>query len=343
MVPARDEESTLPALLESVRRLTVAVREVVVVDDASRDATAAVARALRSDRAPRGRPAPGLDRQGLGLPRRRAGDRWRPAALPRRRHEAGSGRAERPARGARRARRARVGPALPHRRAALRAAVGVLQRGRGPRHRRLPPPPPGPGHGVRSVPADLAGGLRAGGWPCLRPRRDPGRRPAGDRLPAGRPPDAVRRRRPLGADAELPRRRPAAGLRVDQELRLRCVGRRAPPHPRCRRLGQRPPRRRGRGGPGADREPWPATTSRSRTALLRCGRSPGWWSPGSCGRCCAGSGRSAGGPGRSSPCRCSRSTSSSRARLVRTVLRRSVRWRGREVRLDGRDSVEEGV
>lgn len=42
VVPARDEEATLPALLESLRGLPLC--EIVVVDDGSRDATAAVAR-----------------------------------------------------------------------------------------------------------------------------------------------------------------------------------------------------------------------------------------------------------------------------------------------------------
>ncbi|GAA5116500.1 glycosyltransferase family A protein [Alloalcanivorax gelatiniphagus] len=46
VVPARDEAATLPALLDSVRRLTVAAPpEVVVVDDGSADGTSAVARA----------------------------------------------------------------------------------------------------------------------------------------------------------------------------------------------------------------------------------------------------------------------------------------------------------
>jgi 4,4'-diaponeurosporenoate glycosyltransferase len=45
VIPARDEESTLPALLDSLQRLTVEVRDVVVVDDDSRDSTASVARA----------------------------------------------------------------------------------------------------------------------------------------------------------------------------------------------------------------------------------------------------------------------------------------------------------
>jgi 4,4'-diaponeurosporenoate glycosyltransferase len=43
VIPARNEESTLPALLESLRQLTVEIRQVVVVDDDSRDATAPVA------------------------------------------------------------------------------------------------------------------------------------------------------------------------------------------------------------------------------------------------------------------------------------------------------------
>lgn len=44
VVPARDEEATIVPLLESLRQLTVHVSDVVVVDDGSRDATAAVAR-----------------------------------------------------------------------------------------------------------------------------------------------------------------------------------------------------------------------------------------------------------------------------------------------------------
>ena len=43
VVPARDEAATLPALLASVRALTVDVGDVVVVDDGSRDATVTVA------------------------------------------------------------------------------------------------------------------------------------------------------------------------------------------------------------------------------------------------------------------------------------------------------------
>ncbi len=45
VVPARDEEENVPALLQALSLSEVAVREVVVVDDGSRDATAAVARA----------------------------------------------------------------------------------------------------------------------------------------------------------------------------------------------------------------------------------------------------------------------------------------------------------
>ncbi len=43
VVPARDEEATLPQLLASLRALATPVREIVVVDDGSRDDTAAVA------------------------------------------------------------------------------------------------------------------------------------------------------------------------------------------------------------------------------------------------------------------------------------------------------------
>ena len=57
VVPARDEEATLPALLASVRPLGVA--EVVVVDDASRDATAAVAREGGAVVVPASPPPPG--------------------------------------------------------------------------------------------------------------------------------------------------------------------------------------------------------------------------------------------------------------------------------------------
>ena len=58
VVPARDEEATLPALLGSVQRLTTGVREVVVVDDDSGDATAAVARSAGAVVLPAaGRPA----------------------------------------------------------------------------------------------------------------------------------------------------------------------------------------------------------------------------------------------------------------------------------------------
>lgn len=45
VVPARDEEASLPGLLDAVRRGTVTCAEVVVVDDGSQDGTAAVARA----------------------------------------------------------------------------------------------------------------------------------------------------------------------------------------------------------------------------------------------------------------------------------------------------------
>jgi 4,4'-diaponeurosporenoate glycosyltransferase len=59
VVPARDEEATLPLLLESLRRLTVDVCDIVVVDDGSRDATAAVARSAGAVVLPAGTPPRG--------------------------------------------------------------------------------------------------------------------------------------------------------------------------------------------------------------------------------------------------------------------------------------------
>ena len=59
VVPARDEELTLPALLSSVAEQLPEVREVVVVDDASRDDTAGAARAGGARVLPAGSPPPG--------------------------------------------------------------------------------------------------------------------------------------------------------------------------------------------------------------------------------------------------------------------------------------------
>jgi len=59
VVPARDEEQTLPELLRSVADQLPEVHEVVVVDDASRDATVAVARAGGARVMPAGTPPPG--------------------------------------------------------------------------------------------------------------------------------------------------------------------------------------------------------------------------------------------------------------------------------------------
>ncbi len=59
VIPARDEERTLPTLLESLRQLTVGVRDIVVVDDDSRDATASVARSAGAVVMPAGAPPPG--------------------------------------------------------------------------------------------------------------------------------------------------------------------------------------------------------------------------------------------------------------------------------------------
>lgn len=59
VVPARDEEATLPTLLASLAALAVDVREVVVVDDASQDATASLARAAGATVVPAGDPPAG--------------------------------------------------------------------------------------------------------------------------------------------------------------------------------------------------------------------------------------------------------------------------------------------
>ncbi|WP_107766024.1 glycosyltransferase family 2 protein [Nocardioides terrigena] len=59
VIPARDEEATLPALLASLQRLGAPAIEVVVVDDGSRDATAAVALAAGATVLPATTPPPG--------------------------------------------------------------------------------------------------------------------------------------------------------------------------------------------------------------------------------------------------------------------------------------------
>lgn len=59
VVPARDEEQSLPALVASVRAQSHPVAEVVVVDDSSRDGTAEVARAAGAHVVDPGPPPPG--------------------------------------------------------------------------------------------------------------------------------------------------------------------------------------------------------------------------------------------------------------------------------------------
>lgn len=59
IIPARDEETTLPTLLASLRRLVVHVADVVVVDDGSQDATASVARSAGAVVVPAAAPPPG--------------------------------------------------------------------------------------------------------------------------------------------------------------------------------------------------------------------------------------------------------------------------------------------
>lgn len=59
VIPARDEETTIPPLLESLGRLSVEVSDVVVVDDGSRDATAATVRSAGFDVVRATAPPPG--------------------------------------------------------------------------------------------------------------------------------------------------------------------------------------------------------------------------------------------------------------------------------------------
>src|SRR5947208_49212 len=59
VIPARDEEATLPTLLASLRRLVVHVADIVVVDDGSQDATASVARSAGAVVVPAAAPPPG--------------------------------------------------------------------------------------------------------------------------------------------------------------------------------------------------------------------------------------------------------------------------------------------
>jgi 4,4'-diaponeurosporenoate glycosyltransferase len=59
VVPARDEEATLPALLESLQRSGIEVAEIVVVDDDSQDGTASLAGAAGAHVLSPGEPPPG--------------------------------------------------------------------------------------------------------------------------------------------------------------------------------------------------------------------------------------------------------------------------------------------
>ena len=59
VIPARNEEATLPDLLATLQRQTIRPAEVVVVDDGSQDATAAVAAAGGARVLPAGTPPPG--------------------------------------------------------------------------------------------------------------------------------------------------------------------------------------------------------------------------------------------------------------------------------------------
>lgn len=59
VIPARDEADTLPTLLGSLRRLPMLLADIVVVDDGSRDATASVAASAGAGVADPGAPPPG--------------------------------------------------------------------------------------------------------------------------------------------------------------------------------------------------------------------------------------------------------------------------------------------
>ena len=169
-------------------------------------------------------------------------------------------------------------------------------------------------HGLRALPADVARGLRA----RRRARRgaggDPRRRRAGGRLRPGRPAGAVRRRRAVDPDAELSRRDAAAGRRVDEELRLRRVGSGSRTRAGRRAVGERPSCRRRRSGPRARRGRDRAGSVPDLRSSRPVGGRLGGRRLAAADRSCAGSARSAGGPGCCFPRPCSRSTSSSRGR-----------------------------
>ena len=187
-----------------------------------------------------------LDGQGLGLPARCRRHERRPAALPRRRHGARTrcpGGAAGPARGPR---RPGVRPALPPGRAALRAALVLLQPHVPAGQRRLHAPPVDAPHGLRPVPAQLAYGLRGRRRPRCRARRGPRRRAAGSGVRPGGPAGAVCRGRRGDPDAELSRRAAPARRRVDEELRLGRIRRRPRARDRIRAVAERPPCRGGR-------------------------------------------------------------------------------------------------
>ena len=186
VVPARDEEQTLPALLRSLPR-SCAVRS-------ARSSSSTTAPATRPPRwreppapawcRPATRP-PGWTGKAWACHVGAAADDRRPAALPRRRHGAGAGRpatACSPLHDA--ARRAGVGAAATTRvvrpyeqLSAYFNAVALMASAAFTRRRRRRP-----ADGVRAVPADLARRLRARGRARGRPRRDPRRRRARRRL-----------------------------------------------------------------------------------------------------------------------------------------------------------------
>ena len=209
--------------------------------------------------------------------------------------------------------------------------------------RRLRPAARRGGRWPSALPAHLARRLRARGRARGGARRDPRRRRSSPRPTTGR---ACRCAAPSAAAAVRMRSYPGGSRQLaDGWTKNFASGASARPPAPVRRavaVGQRPPRGRRRRGSalvdGADR----VGRVPDLRAAPRCGRSPGSSSRASCAAILRRVGLVplvdlGAVPG----CPCSPSTSSSRARSPLTVVRRSVRWRGRDVDVRGRASREE--
>ncbi len=86
LIPARNEEATLPNLLPALARQSLTPLEVIVIDDHSSDATAAIAARRRRAGAAAAAPARGLVRQDLGPAPRHPRQPGGAAGVPRCRH-----------------------------------------------------------------------------------------------------------------------------------------------------------------------------------------------------------------------------------------------------------------